>query len=160
MARGQMADRRPPVRQLLGLQLQPGVRWGQVQQVLHPERHRDEARQVASGKCQIALASNAPCLPTPEALDVRSPRTPAPRHSSDKRTTPLPEDRPMRRFLPLLVLLSLAFAPAPLPRPQRHTFVSPSMEGSWHSTRPMLVTATHLTFYNNVAPYCRVTIDR
>jgi uncharacterized protein (TIGR03067 family) len=37
----------------------------------------------------------------------------------------------MRRFLPLLVLLSLAFAPAPLPRPERKADDSKKMQGRW-----------------------------
>src|SRR5262249_52816169 len=75
-----------------------------------------------------------------------------------------PESTPMGGLaLPLLLLSlsSLAFAPAPLPRAQRQAAASPSMEGSWHSDRPMLVSATHVTFGDASAPpYSRVVVDR
>src|SRR5438874_11389922 len=69
----------------------------------------------------------------------------------------------MRRFLPLLVLLSLAFAPAPFPRTQRQSApaLAPTMEGSWRSQRPMQVSATHVIFGEPSAPpYCTVSSDR
>jgi uncharacterized protein (TIGR03067 family) len=69
----------------------------------------------------------------------------------------------MRRFLPLLVLLSLAFAPAPFPRTQHQSApaLAPSMEGSWRSKRPMQVSATHIIFGEPTAPpYCTVAFDR
>jgi uncharacterized protein (TIGR03067 family) len=60
-----------------------------------------------------------------------------------------------------LALLSLGFAPAPFPRPGRWAAASPSMEGAWHSNRPMLVTATHVTFGDASAPpYSRLALNR
>jgi uncharacterized protein (TIGR03067 family) len=67
----------------------------------------------------------------------------------------------MRRAVLLLAVLCLAFAPAPFPRTQRQAPASPSMEGSWHSSRPMQVSATHVTFGDaSAAPYSRVALDR
>jgi uncharacterized protein (TIGR03067 family) len=67
----------------------------------------------------------------------------------------------VRCVLLLLAVCCLAFAPAPLPRAQRRAAALPSMEGEWRSDRPMLVTATHLTFGGaSDPPYCKVAMDR
>jgi uncharacterized protein (TIGR03067 family) len=68
----------------------------------------------------------------------------------------------------VLALLALALAglghaaPAPLPRSQRRAaVVSPSMEGSWRSDRPMQVSASHVTFGDvSAPPYCTVAFGR
>jgi uncharacterized protein (TIGR03067 family) len=69
----------------------------------------------------------------------------------------------MRRFLPLLVLLSLAFAPAPLPKPDRRAGCADlkAMQGTWYRTSviangiehertpggtKIVITDTHLQF--------------
>src|SRR5688572_6297329 len=69
----------------------------------------------------------------------------------------------MRRVLPLFAVLCLAFAPAPFPRTQRQSApaLAPSMDGSWHSYRPMLIAAAHLTFGDaSTPPYCRLALGR
>ena len=69
----------------------------------------------------------------------------------------------MRRIVPTLTLLSLAFAPAPFPRTQRQSApaLAPSMEGSWLSNRPMQVSATHVIFGEPSAPpFCTVAVNR
>src|SRR5438094_647340 len=63
----------------------------------------------------------------------------------------------MRRVLPLLVLMSLAFAPAPLPRAQRQpTVLAPSMEGVWQGHTRSRVTATHIIYHDNLPEGHRV----
>src|SRR5262245_15519685 len=57
-----------------------------------------------------------------------------------------------RRALFLLALLSLAFAPAPFPKPVRKEAKEPTILGSWdqvgHPTVTLVVTPTTLTYVN------------
>src|SRR4051794_24227987 len=74
----------------------------------------------------------------------------------------------MRRVLPLLVLLSLALAPAPLPKRERCVPVG-DIEGTWKSDMGpkeeaylLKVTATHMTYRPgaNNETVCVLSVDR
>jgi uncharacterized protein (TIGR03067 family) len=68
----------------------------------------------------------------------------------DRNVHLLAAEKPMKvRLCSLLILAvaSLAFAPAPLPRPERRPRVAlPSMEGRWQGHHQLLVTPTHLIY--------------
>jgi uncharacterized protein (TIGR03067 family) len=57
------------------------------------------------------------------------------------------EDDAMRRLLSLLVLLCLAFAPAPLPKREKPGKEALELYGVWENEKGrMVITATHLKF--------------
>src|SRR3954452_14202870 len=56
----------------------------------------------------------------------------------------------MRRVLPLLVLMSLAFAPAPFPRSERRTAPVNDMIGVWGS---LVITHDRMTYGPQGGPY-------
>lgn len=58
------------------------------------------------------------------------------------------------RYLALIVLLasSLAFAPAPLAKPERRPKPITGMEGTWQGSSRLLITATRLTYHPHESP--------
>jgi uncharacterized protein (TIGR03067 family) len=70
-----------------------------------------------------------------------------------------------RRLLPLLalvvLLLSLAFAPAPLPRAPRRGKADPGMEGVWYGFQRLEVTPARLTYFSvNASAAYELRMDR
>ena len=66
----------------------------------------------------------------------------------------------MRRLLPLLVLLCLAFAPAPLPKRERPGKEVLDLYGVWENDKGrMIITVTHLKFLSKNAFQYELRVD-
>jgi len=65
----------------------------------------------------------------------------------------------MRRFVLLFVVLTVAFAPAPLPRPDRRPKTENVMIGLWSSGSVLEITNDRMTYHPGTAHRCEYVLQ-